>query len=96
MFELVIPRCISDCFCLCEIIRIFPPGIIIFVVFLLTFCMLGKFEALPSGNWLCGNCLFVDINKLFCWTLQGFVSFSVKLYITCTFYSFQAEISWKL
>ena len=63
----------------------------IFVVFLLAICMLRKFEALPSGNWLCGNCLLVDINKLFCWTVQGFVSFSAKLCDTCNFHFTQCR-----
>ena len=93
MFELVIPRCISERFCFCEIIRNFPPGMVIFVVSLLTIRILRKFEALHSGKWLRGNCLLVDINKLFCCTVQGFVSFSVKLCVTCNFHFTQVEVS---
>jgi len=45
-----IPWCISERFCFCEIVRNFPPGMIILVVFLLIICILRKSGALHSGN----------------------------------------------
>ena len=92
MFKSFIPGCIIGHFYSCEIFRNFPPGMRIFVV-CWQFILSKGSVVLHIGNcFFCGGCRIIDINNLSCWIVQGFVSFFVKLYVTCTFYSSQAEI----